>query len=403
MMKKSVLNYLRFFFLVLFIVGFTSTHFAVPVMAASGQTLGDLKNQLKELQNKYSTQQNKKKQTEAERNANIKKKNQAEDELEDTKAKITSLTEEIEKTNQDIDTVKAESEELLRLYQQLESDNIYLSYITGASTITDMIMRMDAVSQLTKANQSKLDELELLIKSNEKLSKELDKYEGELGDKIIAYEASVDALNGEIEELEEGTVSLDKQISSLKQSIKSYEDLGCKDNELLTVCLNGDINNSGWLRPVSKAKITSLYGKRKSPTAGASSNHKGIDMGVAEGTKVYATAAGTVGAIVRKSSCGGNMVYIWAYVNGKPYTYVFMHLLEIKVSVGQVVTTNDVVALSGGGKSTASKYGGYDRCTTGAHLHYGLASGGFYNSSNFNSHTINPPGYPGLYQWFYTR
>ena len=403
MMKKNVINYLKFSFLVLFIVGFISTHFAVPVMAASGQTLGDLRNQLKELQNKYSTQQNKKKQTEAERNANIKKKNQAEDELEDTKAKITSLTDEIEKTNQDIDAVKAESEELLRLYQQLESDNIYLSYITGASTITEMIMRMDAVSQLTDANQSKLDELELLIKSNEKLSKELDKYEGELGDKIIAYEASVDALNGEIEELEEGTVSLDKQISSLKQSIKSYEDLGCKDNELLAVCLSGDINNSGWLRPVSKAKITSLYGKRKSPTAGASSNHKGIDMGVSEGTKVYATAAGTVGAIVRKSSCGGNMVYIWAYVNGKPYTYVFMHLKEILVKVGDVVTTETVVALSGGGKSTASKYGGYDRCTTGAHLHYGLASGGFYNSSNFNSHTINPPGYPGLYQWFYTR
>lgn len=389
--------------MLLFIVGFTSTHFAVPVMAASGQTLGDLKTQLKELQSKYSAQQNKKKQTEAERNANISKMNKANNDLEDTKAKITSLTEEIEKTNQDIDTVKAESEELLRLYQQLESDNIYLSYVTGASTITDMIMRMDAVSQLTKANQSKLDELELLIKSNEKLSKELDKYEDELGEKILAYEASVDALNGEIEELEEGTVSLDKQISSLKQSIKSYEDLGCKDNELLAVCLSGDINNSGWLRPVSKARITSLYGRRKSPTAGASSNHKGIDMGVSEGTKVYATAAGTVGAIVRKSSCGGNMVYIWAYVNGKPYTYVFMHLKEILVKVGDVVTTETVVALSGGGRSTASKYGGYDRCTTGAHLHYGLASGGFYNSSNFNSHTINPPGYPGLYQWFYTR
>ena len=338
MMKKSILNYLRFSFLLLFIVGFTSTHFAVPVMAASGQTLGDLKTQLKELQSKYSAQQNKKKQTEAERNANISKMNKANNDLEDTKAKITSLTEEIEKTNQDIDTVKAESEELLRLYQQLESDNIYLSYVTGASTITDMIMRMDAVSQLTKANQSKLDELELLIKSNEKLSKELDKYEDELGEKILAYEASVDALNGEIEELEEGTVSLDKQISSLKQSIKSYEDLGCKDNELLAVCLSGDINNSGWLRPVSKARITSLYGRRKSPTAGASSNHKGIDMGVSEGTKVYATAAGTVGAIVRKSSCGGNMVYIWAYVNGKPYTYVFMHLKEILVKVGDVVT-----------------------------------------------------------------
>ena len=188
MMKKSVLNSLNIFFLIIMALGFLSTSIVMPVQAASGQTLGDLKAQLKELQNKYTAQENKKKQTEAEKKANINKMNQASNDLEDTKAKISSLTEEIEKTNKDIDNVKAESEELLRLYQQLESDNIYLAYITGATSITEMIMRMDAVSQLTEANQNKLDELELLIKSNEKLSKELDKYEGELGDKILAYE-----------------------------------------------------------------------------------------------------------------------------------------------------------------------------------------------------------------------
>jgi murein DD-endopeptidase MepM/ murein hydrolase activator NlpD len=86
-----------------------------------------------------------------------------------------------------------------------------------------------------------------------------------------------------------------------------------------------------------------------------------------------------------------------------------MHLKSFAVKVGDKVSVNTVVAYSGGGKSTASKYGGYDRCTTGAHLHYGLASGGWYGSSkstplgSFNSHTMNPPGYPGLYQWFYSR
>ncbi len=403
MMKKNVLNSLKISFLIIMLLGFLSPSFTIPVSAATGQTLGDLRKQLTELQSKQKAQEDKKKQTEAEKKANINKKNQADNDLMATQTKISDLTAEIESTNKDIEQAKIDSENLLRLYQQLESDNVYMAYITGASSMTEMIMRMDAVSQLTDANQEKLDKLELLIKNNEKLNKELDKYEDELGEKIVAYEKSIEALDDELDTLEEGTVSLDKQISSLKESIKSYEDLGCKDDQLLSVCLNKDINNSSWLRPVSKAKITSLYGNRTSPTPGASSNHKGIDMAVSEGTKVYATAAGTVGAIVRRSSCGGNMVYIWAYVNGKPYTYVFMHLLEIKVEVGQVVTTSDVVALSGGGKSTASKYGGYDRCTTGAHLHYGLASGGFYNSSNFNSHTINPPGYPGLYQWFYTR
>ena len=103
------------------------------------------------------------------------------------------------------------------------------------------------------------------------------------------------------------------------------------------------------------------------------------------------------------------MLYIWATVNGKQYTYVYMHLLSINVKVGDKVTINTPVAKSGGGASTAYRYGGYDRCTTGAHLHYGLASGGFFGSnkslplSKFNAHTINPPGYPGIYQWFYSR
>ena len=196
----------------------------------------------------------------------------------------------------------------------------------------------------------------------------------------------------------------------MKALIKRYEDMGCKDNQTLTACVNVS-NNEGWLRPISKGKITSLYGKRTSPTAGASSYHRGIDIGVAEGTAVYPTANGVVGAIVEKSSCGGNMLYIWATVKDKPYTYVFMHLKSFApgLKVGDKVVVNQVVAYSGGGKSTAARHGGYDRCTTGAHLHYGVASGGFYGSSkatplsNFNAHTFAPPGYPGLYQWFYSR
>lgn len=367
----------------------------------AGDTLADLKNEVKKLQAKAAEQKNKKKQTQSEINANIAAMQKANNELEDTKIKIGELNDEIERTNRDIEKVKEESKELLILYQQLESENIYMAYITGASSMTELIMRMDVINQLTDYNEQKLHELEVLISNNKKLNKELEKYQVTLDKKIIAYETSIEVLEGQVEDLEEGVVDINKQIESAQEQVKSFESIGCKDNQELLACLRvGD--NAGWLKPVPSGRITSLYGYRTSPTAGASSNHKGIDIGVAEGTKVYGTANGTVGAIVRRSSCGGNMVYIWAYVNGKKYTYVFMHLKEIWVNVGDTVKVDTVVGLSGGG-STARKNGGYDSCTTGAHLHYGLAQGGFYNSSNFNSHTINPPGYPGLYQWFYSR
>ncbi len=401
-MMKRVLGYLL---VIVFLVSFLIR----PVNALSEKdTLGDLKQSLKNLQAKETANKNKKQKTQSEINAGKAKINQAETDIMKTQEEMGSIESKIEHTNEEIEKLKQETESLLVLYQKLENENVYVSYITGATSMTELIMRMDAISQLTDYNNEKLDSLETYIKNNEKLKKELANYQVKLDQKIIVYEQQVDDLRDELAELEEGMVTIQDEIKNLKKLIQYYEDLGCKDNQLLTACVNVT-DNAGWLKPVSKGKITSLYGYRKSPTAGASSNHKGIDIGVSEGTVVYPTANGIVGAIVEKSSCGGNMLYIWTTVKGKQYTYVFMHLWKIYVKVGDKVTINTPVAESGGGSHTASKYGGYDRCTTGAHLHYGLASGGWYGSSSatplgsFNSHTMNPPGYPGLYQWFYTR
>ena len=385
--------------------GFLMNPIGVKSAIKSGDTLASLRNQLKELQNKQAEQKNKKQKTQSEITANTNQMHKAEAELQQTRDEISTLTNQIDKTNEEINKLKEENESLLILYQKLEQENFYVNYVTGASTMTDLIMRLDAINQLTEYNQERLDELEMLIKNNEKMNKQLANYQVTLDNKIVAYEASIEELGDVLAELEEGAVTIQEEINAMKELIKYYENMGCKEDQDLIACVSV-ANNSGWLKPVPKGRITSLFGYRVSPTAGASSNHKGIDIGVAEGTKVYATAAGTVGAIVRKSSCGGNMVYIWVYVNGKPYTTVFMHLLQINVNVGDKVTVNTVIGLSGGG-STGTKHGGYDRCTTGAHLHYGLAEGGFYGKdialSKFNSHVINPPGYPGLYQWFYTR
>lgn len=403
MMKKLLIN----IFFIVSIICIPSIEGKAVTQIKSNETLGGLKQTLKELQNKQAAQNNKKRQTQSEINSNLQKKDNAEKELMQTKEEIESTEKKIERTNEEIEKLKKEIENLMILYQKLENENVYISYVTGASTITELIMRLDAINQLTEYNKQKLSEMETLIKSNEKMNKELEQYQVKLSSKIVAYENSVDILRDELAEIELGTVTIQDEIKNLQALIKNYESLGCKDTQLLTACVDVS-NNTGWLKPVSKGRINSLYGYRKAPTAGASSYHKGIDIGVSEKTRVYSTANGVVGAIVERSSCGGNMVYVWVTVQGKPYTIVFMHLYSISVKVGQKVYTNTEIGLSGGG-STATRNGGYDRCTTGAHLHYGVASGGFYGSSkstplsSFNSHTMNPPGYPGLYQWFYSR
>ena len=70
-----------------------------------------------------------------------------------------------------------------------------------------------------------------------------------------------------------------------------------------------------------------------------------IDLAQSQGTPVYPAAPGKVAKIIDHYWCGGNMVYINHYVNGKYYTTAYMHLLEYYVYVGQEVNnnTNDII------------------------------------------------------------
>jgi hypothetical protein len=89
--------------------------------------------------------------------------------------------------------------------------------------------------------------------------------------------------------------------------------------------------------------ISSLFGPRAQPTAGASTDHQGIDYAVPVGTPVLAAGAGTV-IFAGVQSGYGNTVVI---DNGNGVTTLYGHLSSIGVSVGQSVSDGDQVALLG--------------------------------------------------------
>lgn len=392
----------------IFIISIVAVLVLIPnhtYASSKNQTLGDIRQELKNMQQQKANKENEKKKTQAEINANKNNIAAANNEIEEAKKQVTLLGDEIIKNNEEMDKLKLENESLMVLYQKLENENIYLSYVTGASSITELIMRMDAINQVAEYNEQKINSLELLIKSNSKMSKELEKYQTTLDIKITEYESMITSLGEDLQELVEGAEDLDSEIQGKKELIKVLEAAGCKDNDLISVCLNFN-NSAGWTRPLTRGKITSPFGWRVHPTKGVWKFHNGIDIGGnGEGTKIYATAAGVVGKITRKSSCGGNMVYIWVYVKGVPYTVVFMHLLDVYVNVGDTVNVNTVIGTVGGGKSTQT----YDKCSTGAHLHYGVSKNNHYLSSKkdtyskFTANMINPPNFPALGSMFYSR
>lgn len=113
--------------------------------------------------------------------------------------------------------------------------------------------------------------------------------------------------------------------------------------------------------PTDGNRITSYFGPRAQPIAGASTYHEAIDIGVPEGTNVYACQDGVV-TTASYSNSAGNMVVI---DHGNGLVSKYFHNKELKVSVGETVTKGQIIAISG---NTGN--------STGAHLHFGIYSNG---------------------------
>ena len=130
----------------------------------------------------------------------------------------------------------------------------------------------------------------------------------------------------------------------------------------------GTVNPPTYIWPCY-GTISSYFGSRSSPTAGASTNHKGIDIAVSTGTSVMATSGGTV-TVAGWQSGYGYVVYI---DHGNGVVSRYGHLSKILVSVGQTVSQGDVIARSG---NTGN--------STGPHLHFEI---------RVNGTAVNPLSY----------
>ena len=87
---------------------------------------------------------------------------------------------------------------------------------------------------------------------------------------------------------------------------------------------------------------------------------------------------------------------------GKTYTAMYVHVLDINVSVGDRVGPNTVIATVGGGSKTWN-WDMKGKCTTGTHLHFQLSEGVNLSVSSNDAHSIEPPGFPNKGVWFYSR
>lgn len=409
--NKIISCFSRCFFIILLLVFYI---FPIPIASATSNsdlTLAQMRTQLEKLKQQKAENEHQQEVTEAEKEAKNRALSNTYAKIEETQTKVEEAKQSIEESNARIAELNQQTQELMSYYQILSGNNTYMEFITDSSNMTELIMRSDAIEQLSSYNQEKLLELENLIDDTEQKQVELLEYEDELNTNVADYQKQLEEIDSSLIQFSDISMSIDEQIEMLEDSIETNENMGCKESETLNACTlrlsrENDVdytwyvNNYGWLKPVTKGRISSLFGWRSVP--GQSSYHSGIDIAISEGTNVYPAASGVVIRTVSRSSCGGNQIYIQAVVNGEVYTMQYAHLLEVYVKKGDTVDVNDVIALSGG-YSTASRYGGYDTCTTGAHLHFGVSKGAYTSFSNYTANLIDPPGFPGKGSWFYSR
>ena len=132
-------------------------------------------------------------------------------------------------------------------------------------------------------------------------------------------------------------------------------------------------SSGAWKIPCSYRKLTSAFGYRDQPTAGASTYHQGVDLAGPEGTPIYASRAGTV-TTATFGKAAGNYVTI---NHGDGFSSVYMHMTHDVVSVGQSVSQGQLIG-----------YMGSTGVSTGSHLHFGISYNGKY---------VNPANYIAFY------
>lgn len=116
-----------------------------------------------------------------------------------------------------------------------------------------------------------------------------------------------------------------------------------------------------FIKPISAGRLTSRFGRRTSPTRGASSNHQGIDWGLPTGSTVVASSGGTV----TKAGWGGGYGYVVYIKHPGGVETRYAHLSKLLVSAGSTVKQGQVIARSGN-----------TGVSTGPHLHFELRMGG---------------------------
>ena len=311
--------------------------------------------------------------------------------LIDISARITDLENQLTAKSEDIQETKDElagaKEREAQQYADMKvriqfmyenGQTSYLEALLSSRNISEFLNSADYIAQIQSYDRQKLTEYQDTVESIVNLEAQLEQEYTDLEALKSTVESNKATVAAMMRQKESELADISGDIEDAQSDADYYAAEIQAQEELIAAIKRAEAEKAAagveehpytggafrWPCP-SSTRVTSDYGTRVSPMSGASSNHKGIDIGASAGADIIAAADGTVTA-ASYSSAAGN--YVMIDHGGGLYT-VYMHASSLLVSPGQTVSAGDVIAKVG---STG--------ISTGSHLHFGVSLNGSYVS-----------------------
>lgn len=266
-------------------------------------------------------------------------------EIEEMSIETDKLKEEIADANTEIDKKKEQTKSIVSYLQMSGGENLYLEYVFGTETITDLVYRLAVVEQITEYNEKVVKDLEKLISSNETKKKELADKETKYQAKITNLKSEINKLHSQISALGDLSPGLEQEVKTKKERAEYYKQQGCKNRgDRIGIDCATTTSNAYFTRPIQTGYVTSFTGYRWG------SLHRGIDLGSSLGrnTPLYSIGFGVITSIWQDGS-GAQCVNVeYKTTSGTYYTAIYGHLSKYgNIYTGMKVTPDTVLGYMG--------------------------------------------------------
>ena len=363
---------------------------AAPVEQAYAETEAELRQQLADIEQRKKDLEAQIKAMQDDKNAALKAKLLLDQRNFALQEEIDTVTKQITYTEEMVAQYEVEEAEQYELfcklvrYEEERGEVSYWSVLFKAISFEDLLSRIDGINEMMDNSQRVINNLralrQQLTEGREELvaqKETLDARKKELASELAAANKLVNDFIATEKGLEAMHEAEDAAADRITEELKKYyEDNGGSTEGVEDPTTQSVLKGLIW--PSKARYITSPFGPRNTGIAGASRNHKGVDIGAAYYTDIYAAQSGKV----IQAGWNGTYGYSVQIAHDAGVATVYAHMWTTPfVKVGQYVEKGQVIGECG---STG--------VSSGPHIHYEV---------RVNGVQIDPlPYLPGYIRWW---